>query len=120
MLLSMQNPKRSRRKAFDLARLTYLESAKQDFVHILRYITVESGSLATGKQFIAALRQKCRHLADLPGHMGRPRPELRPDMRSFAFRGYVIFFRYVEDRFEIVNVLEGHLDIDQHFDQGSD
>ena len=100
-----------------MSRLTYLESAKQDFVHILRYITMESRSLTTGQQFVAALRQKCRHLANLPGHMGRPRPELRPEMRSFAFRGYVIFFRYVDDRFEIINVLEGHRDIEQHFEQ---
>ena len=26
--------------------------------------------------------------------------------------GYVIFFRYVGDRFEVVNILEGHRDID--------
>lgn len=116
----MRNPKRSRRKASDLARLTYLESAKQDLVHILRYITMESGSLATGQQFVAALRQKCHHLAGLPGHMGRPRPELRPDIRSFAFRGYVIFFRYTENKFEIVNVLEGHRDIHHHFEQDGD
>ena len=99
-----------------MARLKYLQSAKQDFVHILRYITMESGSLTIGQQFVADLRQKCRHLASLPGHLGRPRPELRPDIRSFAFRGYVIFFRYVEDRLEIVNVFEGHRDIDQHFE----
>jgi plasmid stabilization system protein ParE len=101
-----------------LARLTYLYSAKQDFVSILRYISRESGSLAVGQQFVGALRQKCRHLACLPGHMGRPRPELRPDIRSFAFRGYVIFFRYTDDPLQVVNILEGHRDIDAHF--GSD
>ncbi|HWU63757.1 MAG TPA: type II toxin-antitoxin system RelE/ParE family toxin [Ensifer sp.] len=99
-----------------MARLSYLDSAKEDLVHILRYITTQSGSLAIGQDFVAALRQKCRHLAGLPGHMGRPRPELREDIRSFAFRGYVIFFRYVGDKFEVVNILEGHRDIDTHFD----
>jgi toxin ParE1/3/4 len=98
-----------------LARLKYLDGAKQDFVNTLRYISRESGSLAIGQQFVGALRRKCRHLASLPGHMGRPRPELRPDMRSFAFRGYVIFFRYIGDVFEVVNILEGHRDIDAHF-----
>lgn len=107
-----------RMKASDLARLKYLDSAKQDFVNILRYIARESGSLAIGRQFVGALRQKCRHLAGLPGHMGRPRPELRPDMRSFAFRGYVIFFRYTGDAFEVVNILEGHRDIEGYFEQG--
>lgn len=102
-----------------MAQLRFLDSARQDLVHILRYVTLQSGSLQTGQDFIAVLRQKCRHLAGLPGHMGRPRLELRADIRSFAFRGYVIFFRYVGDRFEIVNILEGHRDVDAYFgDEG--
>jgi len=35
--------------------------------------------------------------------------------RSIAFRGYVIFFRYEGNMLEIVNVLEGHRDIDAYF-----
>jgi plasmid stabilization system protein ParE len=97
--------------------LRYLDSAKQDLVNILRYISRESGSLATGQQFVSTLRQKCRHLASLPGHIGRPRPELRPDMRSFAFRGYVIFFRYVDNVFEVVDILEGSQDFESYFGQ---
>ena len=102
-----------------MARLKYLDSAKQDFVNILRHISRESG-LATGQQFVTVLRQKCRHLASLPGHLGRPRPELLADMRSFAFRGYVIFFRYAGDVFEVVNILEGHRDIEGHFGQNDE
>ena len=49
--------------------------------------------------------------------MGRRRPELKDDMRSFAFRGYVIFFRYVDNVFEVLNVLEGHRDFDTHFNE---
>ncbi len=49
--------------------------------------------------------------------MGRMRAELQGDMRSFAFRGYVIFFRYVDDVFEVLNVLEGHRDFDTHFNE---
>ncbi|MET3615732.1 plasmid stabilization system protein ParE [Rhizobium aquaticum] len=99
-----------------MAQLIFLDSARHDLVHILRYVTTQSASLQTGQDFVAALRLKCRHLAGLPGTMGRPRPELREDMRSFAFRGYVIFFRYVGDRLEVVNILEGHRDIDAYFD----
>ena len=47
--------------------------------------------------------------------MGRPRPELRADIRSFPFRGYMIFFRYHAGRFEVVNILEGHRDIEAFF-----
>jgi toxin ParE1/3/4 len=47
--------------------------------------------------------------------MGVSRLELAPDLRSTVFQNYVIFFRYVEDRLEIINILEGHLDIPDYF-----
>jgi plasmid stabilization system protein ParE len=99
-------------------RLVYLASARRDFGAILAYITRESGHLSVGRGFVELLRQQCRKLASLPGTLGRPRPELRTDVRSFPFKGYVIFFRYEGDTLEIVNVLEGHRDIDAYF-QGS-
>jgi toxin ParE1/3/4 len=95
--------------------LVYLASARRDFTDILEYITRESGHLSVGRGFVDVLREQCRKLASLPGTLGRSRPELRSDIRSFPFKGYVIFFRYVEETFEVVNVLEGHRDIDAYF-----
>jgi len=89
-----------------------LPSAKADLVNILEYITRQSGSLIIGRRFAGALRHQCRKLAALPGTLGRARPELRPDIRSLAFKGYVIFFRYIDDTFEVVNIIEGHRDIE--------
>ena len=63
------------------------------------------------------LRQQCAKLAALPGTLGRPRPELRSDIRSFPFRSYVIFFRYVGNDFEVVAVLEGHRDAEGYFER---
>jgi toxin ParE1/3/4 len=51
--------------------------------------------------------------------LGRARPELRPDIRSFPYKGYMIFFRYVGDAFEVVNILEGHRDLGTYFDTDS-
>lgn len=51
--------------------------------------------------------------------MGRPRRELHPDLRSHPFGNYVIFFRYVGDVIEIVNILEAHRDIDSFFGEGT-
>jgi toxin ParE1/3/4 len=96
-------------------RLVYLASANRDFEATLDYITRESGSLAVGRAFVGVLRGQCRKLATLPGTLGRARPELRPDIRSFPFKGYVIFFRYRRDIFEVVNVLEGHRDLIGYF-----
>jgi len=89
-----------------------LPSAKADLVNILDYITRESGNLIVGQRFVDALRLRCRELAALPGTLGRPRLELHPEIRSFPFKGYVILFRYVDDVFEVVSIIEGHRDIE--------
>jgi toxin ParE1/3/4 len=57
----------------------------------------------------------CKRLAALPGTMGRLQPELGDDIRSSAYKNHVIFFRYDGDTFEVVNVLEGHLDFEAFF-----
>lgn len=96
--------------------LVYTLAAKQDLLDILDYIAAESGNVVVGLRFTTQLRQQCSKLATLPGTLGRARPELRPDIRSFAFKGYVIFFRYAPDVLEVVNILEGHRDIESRFD----
>jgi len=98
-----------------MRRLVYLLSAQEDLNDIYRYIARESKSRTIGEAFIRSLRQQCRKLASLPGSLGQSRPELRPDIRSFAFKGYVIFFRYEGEHFEVVNILEGHRDITSQF-----
>jgi toxin ParE1/3/4 len=47
--------------------------------------------------------------------MGRPRPELRPDVRSFPSGHYIIFFRYLGEILEVIKVLEGHRDVQAFF-----
>jgi plasmid stabilization system protein ParE len=89
----------------------YLSSARQDFRDILRYLTQQSRDRAIARAFVDRLQAQCRRLASLPGTLGRARPELHTDLRSFPYRGYVIFFRYGAGTFEVVNVLEGHRDV---------
>ena len=98
-----------------MRRLVYLAAAERDLLSILEYIARESGSAAIGLAFTERLQGQCARLASLPGTLGRARPELRPDLRSSAFGNYVIFFRYRDDVLEVVNVLEGHRDIDAFF-----
>ena len=99
-----------------MRRLVYLAAAQRDLASILRYITRESGSLAVGRGFVGRLRRHGAGLASLPGSIGRARPELRPDIRSSAYKGHVVFFRYRDDLLEIVNILEGHRDVAGHFE----
>ena len=98
-----------------MARLRFSAAAKDDLDSIAEYIADRSGNRAIAKGFAGELRAKCEDLAAAPIVMGRPRTDLRPDLRSHTFKSYMIFFRYVDDTLEIVNILEGHRDIDAFF-----
>ena len=98
-----------------MRRATFLASVEADLVDIFTHRAEASGSLTVARGFVRRLRNHCHHLAALPGQMGRARPELMPTIRSSVFGTYVIFFRYVEGRFEVVNILHGHRDIDTLF-----
>jgi plasmid stabilization system protein ParE len=74
-----------------------MTSARRDLADILDYLTRKSGSLAIGEGYIISLRQESRKLASFPGNLGRSRPELRPDIRSFAFRNCIVAFRYQDE-----------------------
>jgi toxin ParE1/3/4 len=98
-----------------VARLRWLPSAQADLVAILEFVALQSGSVEIGLRLVGDLRRKCLELSGLPATIGRARPELRSDIRSFPHKGYVIFFRYVDGRFEVVNIIQGHRDIDAMF-----
>jgi toxin ParE1/3/4 len=96
-------------------RLRYTDDAKTSLGKIATYIAQESHSRRTAVQFTNRLRDQCQKLAALPGTLGRARPELRADIRSFPCQGYVIFFRYLGDVLEVVNILHGSRDIEGYF-----
>ena len=97
--------------------LVLLDAALDDLDDILRYVAHASANVEIGLNFAGQLRAQCSKLASLPGILGKARPELRPELRSFAFRNYVIIFRYVGDTLEVVNIIEGHRDIEGLFNQ---
>ena len=98
-----------------MLRLVFLNSAKRDLIVTLRYIAEQSSSAIAARAFTDRIRRKCRDLSVLPGRIGRPRPELGQDIRSHVFQNYVIFFRYKDDTFEVINILHGRRDIDSYF-----
>lgn len=97
-------------------RLTAVASAS--FAAIATRIAEAAADSVPGETFIAGLRGQCHRLASLPGTLGRPRPELGHDLRSFPYRGYVIVFRYQPDTIEIIDILSARQDIDARFAEG--
>ena len=80
-----------------------------------------SGNTSVAERFVRRLNEQCRQFARLPGTLGRARPDLRHDLRSAPFRGYVIFFRYLDDDIlEIIHLVEGHRDIEAVFAKDGD
>jgi toxin ParE1/3/4 len=64
--------------------LHYTKSALNDLAEFAAFIAGESGSRVVAEAFVGKIRQRCAKLATLPGTLGTPHPELRPDIRSIA------------------------------------
>lgn len=98
-----------------MVQVRYLDSAKRDLKSIASYISRESGSVETARRVLWTIRERCRKVANLQGTLGRPRAELGQDIRSLVSGSYVVLFRYRGSTLEVVNVIEGHRDIDAVF-----
>lgn len=96
--------------------LIYADDAQSDLAEVYDFVSDIAGD-DVAQTTIDALRGKCRQLAELSGTLGRARPELRADLRSFPFRGYVIFFRYTDDELVVIDILSARRDIDAHFEE---
>lgn len=103
-----------------MTQLVITDTANRDLQDIAEYIAEASGSRAAAEGVLDKLYSRCVRLARLPGTLGSARPDLRPDLRSVPESGYVIFFRYLGDVLEIVNVLHGSRDIVSFYNTGDD
>ena len=98
-----------------MRRVRILASAREDIADVHTYVKNASGSDAAAKRFTRSLTEQCRHFGRLSAVLGRARPELGRDIRSFPFRNYIILLRYIENAVEIINVIESHRDLDAVF-----
>lgn len=96
-------------------RAILLPGARADLLAIIDWIATESHSRQVGYRFGAQLRNRCHELAALSIRLGRERDDLSPGLRSTPWRDYLIFFRYVDDRFEVVRILHAARDIARQF-----
>ena len=82
--------------------------ALADLAEIWSYIADDSE--VNADRFLDRLETKLKLLATQPT-MGRARPELMADLRSFPFERYVFFFVAAPDGIEIVRVVHSARDV---------
>jgi toxin ParE1/3/4 len=98
-----------------MARATFAPAARSDLTEIAEYVAADSRKAAA--RLVASFKEQAALLARLPG-IGRPRPELQVNVRSFPVGRYVLFYRPIEGGIEVVRVLHGMRDIDRIFGEG--
>lgn len=96
--------------------LRILDTADDDLQDIAFDIDERSGMDGVAAAFIGKLVGQCQRLALLDGVLGTDRSDLRPGLRSTPHGNYIIFFRYTDEAFEIVNVLRASRDITRFYD----
>lgn len=92
--------------------------AQADLDAIWDYIEERSGE-ELAASFLQKLYAKLKTLALSP-HIGRPRDELLPGLRSFPFKDYLIFYFPLSVGIEVVRVLYGRRDIERIFQEEED
>jgi toxin ParE1/3/4 len=83
--------------------------ASRDIEQILDR-SASQGGFDAAERLLSAINQKCSRLAQFP-MMGRGRPELGLNMRSFPIAPYLVFYTPIENGVEIVRVISGYQDL---------
>ncbi len=100
-----------------MTRALFAPAAEADLEVIHDYIAAENAAAAAA--LVTRLEDLAARLADAPG-MGRARPELLPNLRSFPLGSYLLFYRRSDNGIEVVRVLHGARDIPALFGAAHD
>ncbi len=92
-----------------MARLFQSPQAIQDFDDIWFYIAQDNPPAADC--FIDLLLEKALALSMDP-LIGRARPDLAPDLRSFPVKAYMLYYRPISDGIELVRILHSSRDVE--------
>jgi toxin ParE1/3/4 len=95
-----------------MPRVVRSSDAAADLAEIWFYIA--RNNRAAADAFIDQVAEKFYTLAAFP-HIGRPRPEFGPGLRSFPIGRYIIFYRPMDEGIEVIRVLHGARDIESLF-----
>ena len=92
--------------------LQFSPDSIDDLIEIGNYIKLDNP--VRGESFIEQLKSCCSLFLDQP-MMGKDQSELRPNLRSWPFGKYVIFYEPFVERIYIVRVLHSARNIEAIF-----
>ncbi|MBP0021805.1 MAG: type II toxin-antitoxin system RelE/ParE family toxin [Cyanobacteria bacterium SBLK] len=88
-----------------MSRLVITVGASQDLEEISDYFLEKS--LDAGDRFVEEFNKKCGYIARFP-HLGKSYSQLLSGLRGISLMNYIIFYRILEDRIEILRVVSGY------------
>ena len=91
-------------------RIVVSPEADAQLIALYRYIAVEASPRAA-ERFVGAILDQCETLSQFP-ERGAPREDLRPGLRTLAFRGVVIAYAVGEGVVTIVGIFSGGQDFE--------
>ena len=95
-----------------MPRILRTRQSRADYVSIEDYIAQSSPQ--NSEMIIRLFDEKLNLLAN-NNLMGRPRPELAPELRSWNVHRFIIFYRPIEDGIILIRVLHSSMDITSGF-----
>lgn len=86
-----------------MIRLTYSDAAERDLTRIALNIAVDNRDAAL--RFVSGVRDHCLLLETVP-FMGRSRPDIHKDVRSFPHGSYTVYYRRISnaDQIEVLRI----------------
>ncbi|ERT07922.1 plasmid stabilization system family protein [Lyngbya aestuarii BL J] len=88
--------------------------ASRDINDIAEYFA--NNNVAAGEEFFREFNRRCQQLVNFP-NLGKSYAEIRPDLRGLSFKGYIIFYRLLDDGVEILRVLSGRRNFPSFFQE---
>lgn len=87
--------------------------ADKDLEDIFDYTYSEHG-LDQAIEYVSSFDEVFVQLTQYP-EIGRPRDEIRKELRSLVHKHHILFYRVLEDHIRIVRILHGSRDIPSQF-----
>lgn len=97
-----------------MPKVLFTPIATEDLQQIWDYLAHEADE-ETADRFLSKIEEKCNMIARFPESY-RLRPELLPQLRSFPFKNYVIFYVPIKSGIEVFRILHGSRDIERVFE----